>query len=150
MNSEKLFTIHKYIMIITFYILLPIGITIAIFRSKIGQNWYTYHKHTMLTVLLFAFIGIFISLYAKDSEGEKNIHPLSTIHGIVGTILVVLLLLNVGWAIIVRRYVKDEGSWLTRRMWLNGHRVFGSLIVIILVYNLYLGNKIYNKRFLNK
>ena len=150
MNSEKLFTIHKYIMIITFYILLPIGMTFAIFRSKIGKNWYTYHKNTMLTVLLFAFIGISISLYAKDLEGEKNIHSLSTRHGLVGILLVILLLLNISWAIIVRRYVKDEGSWLTRPMWLNGHRVLGTLIVITLVYNLYLGNKIYNERFVKK
>ena len=150
MNSEKLFTIHKYIMIITFYILLPIGMTFAIFRSKIGKNWYTYHKHTMLTVLLLAFIGISISLYAKDLEGEKNIHSLSTRHGLVGILLVILLLLNITWAIVIRRYVKDEGSWLTRPMWLNGHRVLGTLIVITLVYNLYLGNKIYNERFVKK
>ena len=150
MNSEKLFTIHKYIMIITFYILLPIGMTFAIFRSKIGKNWYTYHKHTMLTVLLFSFIGISISLYAKDLESEKNIHTLSTRHGLVGILLVILLLLNITWAIVIRRYVKDEGSWLTRPMWLNGHRVLGTLIVITLVYNLYLGNKIYNERFLKK
>jgi hypothetical protein len=150
MNSEKLFTIHKYIMIITFYILLPIGMTFAIFRSKIGKNWYTYHKNTMLTVLLFAFIGISISLYAKDLEGEKNIHSLSTRHGLIGILLVILLLLNIAWAIIVRRYVKDEGSWLTRPMWLNGHRILGTLIVITLIYNLYLGNKIYNERFLKK
>jgi hypothetical protein len=86
---------------------------------------------------------------AKDNESEKNIHPLSTRHGIIGVILVALLLLNVGWAIIVRRYVKDEDSILTRSMWLNGHRAFGTLIVIFLVYNLYLGNKIYNERFLS-
>jgi len=150
MDSEKLFTIHKYIMIFTFYILLPIGMLIAIFRSKIGEKWYTYHKHIMLSVLVLAFIGICISLYAKDLEGEKNIHDLSTRHGIIGVLLVVLLLLNIGWAIIVRRYVKEEGSWLTRSMWLNGHRVFGTLIVITLIYNLYLGNKIYNERFLTK
>jgi len=150
MNSEKLFTIHKYIMIITFYILLPIGMTFAIFRSKIGTTWYTYHKHIMLSVLLLAFIGISISLYAKDLEGEKNIHSLSTRHGLIGILLVILLLLNIGWAIVVRRYVKDEGSWLTRPMWLNGHRVFGTLIVITLIYNLYLGNKIYDERFLKK
>jgi cytochrome b561 len=104
----------------------------------------------MLSVLLLAFIGISISLYAKDLEGEKNTHSLSTRHGIVGILLVVLLLLNIGWAIIIRRYVKDEGSWLTRTMWLNGHRIFGTLIIITLVYNLYLGNKIYNERFLKK
>jgi hypothetical protein len=68
-------------------------------------------------------------------SSEKNIHPLSTRHGIIGVILVALLLLNVGWAIIIRRYVKDEDSILTRSMWLNGHRAFGTLIVIFLVYN---------------
>jgi cytochrome b561 len=104
----------------------------------------------MLSVLLLAFIGISISLYAKDLEGEKNIHSLSTRHGLIGILLVILLLLNITWAIIVRRYVKDEGSWLTRSMWLNGHRVFGTLIVITLIYNLYLGNKIYDERFLKK
>jgi len=149
MNSQKLFTIHKFIMYFTFYFLLPLGIVIAIFRRKIGNNWYTYHKNIMLSVLTLAFIGIMISLYAKDNESEKNIHPLSTRHGIIGVILVALLLLNVGWAIIVRRYVKDEDSILTRSMWLNGHRAFGTLIVIFLVYNLYLGNKIYNERFLS-
>jgi hypothetical protein len=68
MNSQKLFTIHKFIMYFTFYFLLPLGIVIAIFRRKIGNNWYTYHKNIMLSVLTLAFIGIMISLYAKDNE----------------------------------------------------------------------------------
>jgi hypothetical protein len=147
MDSKKLFTVHKFLMYFTFCILLPIGILIALFRSRIGNNWYTYHKHIMLSVLIGAFIGILISLYAKDLEGEVNTHKLSTRHGIIGVIVVVLLLLNIMWAIVVRRYVKDENSKLTRTMWLNGHRTFGTLILIFVIYNVYLGSTIYSDRF---
>jgi cytochrome b561 len=148
MDSQKLFNLHRQIMLFAFYILLPIGISIPLFfRKQIGQNWYAYHKHIMISVSILSFIGIMISLYTKDNEPEKNINSMSTRHGILGILLVILIILNIGWAIIIRRYINDENSKLTRKNWLYGHRIFATLIVIGLIYNLSLGKQIYNQRF---
>lgn len=128
-------------------ILLPIGICMPIFKNKVGDNWYTYHKHIMFSVLIISFIGICVSLYTKDLEGETNRHPQSTRHGLIGILLFILVLCQVSWAIIIRRYINDDGAGLTRHQWLIGHRIFSLLIIITLFYNGYLGYKIYSERF---
>ena len=148
MELSTNYTIHRYLMILAFMILLPIGICMPIFKNKVGENWYTYHKHIMFSVLIFSFIGICISLYTKDLEGETNRHPHSTQHGLIGILLFILVVCQIAWAIIIRRYINDSGSGLTRKHWLIGHQIFGSLIVITLFYNGYLGYKIYKDRFL--
>ena len=160
MELSTLYNIHRYLMIIAFMILLPIGICMPIFKDKVGENWYSYHKHIMFSVLIISFIGICVSLYTKDQEGETNRHPHSTRHGLIGILLFILVVCQMAWAIIVRRYVNDSGSGLThgvetvenrltRQQWLIGHRILGSLIVIALLYNGYLGYTIYRDRFLS-
>ena len=142
MELSTYYTIHRYIMIVAFIILLPIGICMPIFKKKIGNNWYTYHKHIMLSVLILSFIGICISLYAKDLEGESNVHPLSTFHGLIGIFLVILVLCNIAWAIIMRR-----STLLSHSKWLAGHRIFALLIITSILINAYLGYSIYKDRF---
>ncbi len=143
MELSTYYTIHRYIMIVAFVILLPIGICMPIFKKKVGDNWYTYHKHIMLSVLILSFIGICISLYAKDLEGESNVHSLSTFHGLIGIFLVILVLCNIAWAIIMRR-----STLLSHSKWLTGHRIFAILIVVSIIVNAYLGYSIYKDRFL--
>ena len=143
MDLSTYYTIHRYIMIIAFLILLPIGICMPIFKKKVGDNWYTYHKHIMFTVLILSFIGICVSLYAKDLEGETNAHPLSTFHGLIGILLVILVLCNITWAIVMRR-----STLLSHSQWLTGHRIFASLIIISILVNAYLGYSIYKARFM--
>lgn len=142
MELKKLYNIHRFIMLIAFLILLPIGIGYAFYKQKWSENWYSIHKSIMGSVAFLSVIGIFISLYTKDTEGNKNMNKYSTIHGTIGLILVCFLLFQLYWAIVVRRVIE-------RPNWLLGHRINASIIVMLVLYNLYLGYTIYIDRFVN-
>lgn len=141
MELKQLYNVHRIIMLIAFLILLPIGIGYAIYKRNWSDNWYTIHKSIMGTVVFLSVIGIFISLYTKDSEGNKNMNKYSTRHGTVGIVLVCFLLFQLYWAVVVRREIE-------RPQWLLGHRINAIVIVTLVLYNVYLGYKIYSERFI--
>ena len=112
-------------------------------KKYVGENWYTYHKNIMLSVVGLMFIGIMVSLYTREKDKEKR--QLGVRHGTLGIIIFILLLVQIWWAIVIRKQVstKSEQRLLSKKTWLNMHRVFATLIVSLIFYQLYLGLKIY-------
>jgi len=143
MEIKNLYTIHRIIMVIATCILLPIGLFMSLGKKYVGENWYTYHKNIMLSVVGLMFIGIMVSLYTREKDKEKR--QLGVRHGTLGIIIFILLLVQIWWAIVIRKQVstKSEQRLLSKKTWLNMHRVFATLIVSLIFYQLYLGLNIY-------
>ena len=126
------FNIHAIVMAFALLVVFPIGLVMS--RFKPIKSWYKYHKLAMLTTAILIFSGVIYGLYYKDTL-EENTTDISVYHSGTGIALLTVLLLQLWWAIVMRRYLKGN-KW-----WLIIHRTFAALITLLVLTQLYLGNK---------
>lgn len=138
----NLSAIHGAMQAIAFLVLFPIGGLIALLRRNIGPGWVKYHVFFQLlaTFTVFAAGGVQLykwylrSLERKD-EATKTTRKLSKkllTHIILGSVVSVLLLIQIIWAYFGRRFVE----WT---IWYNIHIALASLILSGGIANLWLG-----------
>ncbi len=126
------FYVHGSVMAFALLVVFPIGLVMSIFKPI--KNWYKYHKLAMLTTASLIFLGVIYGLYHKDNLPEST-NDISVYHSGVGIALLILILLQLWWAIVMRRYLKGN-KW-----WLITHRIFATLITIFIILQIYLGTK---------
>jgi len=136
MSSNKLFTIHAIIMSIAIFIVFPFALVMSI--GKIVDNWYNYHKYAMFLTTFLIFCGVLLSLFAKDLQSEKNLSGISALHGTLGIILLILFIIQLWWAIVMRRYLHSKNK---RNIWLVGHVLIAISIVSLVIFQVYFGYK---------
>jgi len=130
----NLFAIHGILQVLTFVILFPIGIFIALFREKIGKNWFILHitiqSLASLSVFL-ALIVINIALKNKEKEDtESNKKP--SLHVRIGTVIIYLVIFQLLWATIMRNII-------SRSIWYIIHILTAITIIILGWINIYYG-----------
>jgi len=140
MSSNKLFIIHAIIMSIAIFIVFPFALVMSI--GKVVDNWYNYHKYAMFLTTFLIFCGVLVSLYAKDLQSEKNLSGISVLHGTLGIILLILFIIQLWWAIVMRRYLHTKNK---RTVWLVGHIVLAISIVSLVIFQVYFGYKMIQK-----
>ncbi len=128
--SRKLILLH-IVLNISAIILLFAGLYYAIIKP---ENWFFKHRACMFTATFIIFLSIFYALYIKEYQFDKR-DKKSTIHGLVGIFLGMLLLFQVFIAIMYR---KELGS-----NYLIIHRIGATLIVCLLLVQIYLGYNSY-------
>ena len=134
----NLFAIHGILQLITFAVLFPLGILIAIFRERVGPNWFKLHVGIQITgslTLLSALIIVSIAKKQKQKEDNDSITHLPA-HVIVGRIVVILVILQLIWAIAFRHIIP-------RPIWFAIHMVLATGIITVGWTNLYLGYRHY-------
>ena len=140
MSSNKLFIIHAIIMSIAIFIVFPFALVMSI--GKVVDNWYNYHKYAMFLTTFLIFCGVLVSLYAKDLQSEKNLSGTSVLHGTLGIILLILFIIQLWWAIVMRRYLHNLNK---RTVWLVGHILIAISIVSLVIFQVYFGYKMIQK-----
>jgi hypothetical protein len=106
------------------------------FAIKKPQNWFFKHRALMLLATVVLFISIFYALYLKEYHSSRT--GRSSIHGHIGVLLGIILLIQVFIAITHR---KELGA-----NYLKVHKAGAMLIVILIIIQIYLGIKEYNLR----
>ena len=140
MSSNKLFIIHAIIMSIAIFIVFPFALVMSI--GKVVDNWYNYHKYAMFLTTFLIFCGVLVSLYAKDLQSEKNLSGTSVLHGTLGIILLILFIIQLWWAIVMRRYLHNLNK---RTVWLVGHILIAISIISLVFFQVYFGYKMIQK-----
>ena len=138
MDTKTLYSIHGTIMGFALLVVFPIGLIMSI--GRVSKDWYIYHKYSMGITTFLLFCGILLSLYTKDTESETSLTTLSAIHGSLGVFLVIMLLTQLWWAVVMRRFLGKE----KRSFWEKGHIVIAITVIILVVCQLYLGLKVIN------
>lgn len=123
----SLYIVHGIVQTIAL-ILLSVGLYYAIKRP---EGWFFKHRAFMFSFYVLIFIGALIALYQTEWLSKKR-PTLSMIHGIIGLTLLILVTMQVGWAIVVRKHV--EGS-----TFLGLHRLLAGGIVMLAITSLILG-----------
>jgi len=136
----NLFAIHGILQVLTFVILFPIGIFIALFREKIGKNWFILH----VTIQSLASLNVFLALIVinialknkekkekKEKEDtESNKKP--SLHVRIGTVIIYLVIFQLLWATIMRHII-------SRPIWYIIHILTAITIIILGWINIYYG-----------
>ena len=91
---------------ITAIILFLFGLYYSIIKPK---DWFFKHRACMIIATFLLFLSVFFMLYIKEYHTFtfKNKDKKSSLHGIIGIVLLIFLLLQVFIAIMFR---KDLGS----------------------------------------
>ncbi len=140
MSSNNLFIIHAIIMSIAIFIVFPFALVMSI--GKIVDNWYNYHKYAMFLTTFLIFCGVLLSLFAKDLQSEKNLSGTSALHGTLGILLLILFIIQLWWAIVMRRYLHNLNK---RSTWLIGHIIIAISIITLVIFQVYFGYKMIQK-----
>ena len=88
---EKLIKAHAWMMIISWVVLIPVGIVVARFlKDKLGVWWFRVHRFTqwMAVLATFAAFGMAIWFTNEDFKGENKSHK------IIGLIVVLVAFLE--------------------------------------------------------
>jgi hypothetical protein len=85
----------------------------------------------MFSFAILVIIGAFIALYQTEWLSKKR-SALSMVHGIVGIMLLVFVIMQVGWAIVVRKHVSGN-------VFLGVHRLLAGGIVMLALVGMILG-----------
>lgn len=125
---------HGALMCVAWTILLPLGIFFARFRSDAtGFLWITAHKRA--TVLAGGFMLVaFVIIIAWVIDTGRGARFCSTVHGKVSVSALVLLLIQIVWAVYRPGKVSAESTAREkgiRKGWEIGHRVGAMLSVIL-------------------
>lgn len=143
-SSETMSFTHGILQTIAFLVVLPIGALIAILRRQIGEGWLKYHVAFQLTGVAIVFIAGGIQLYKwhlqrknapKDAEApptKRKLSPKILIHIILGSLVSLVLIVQLFWAFLGRRYFE----WMT---WYYVHVALSSFIIAGGVTNLWIG-----------
>lgn len=121
-----------------FLVLFPIGGTIALLRHKIGPGWLKYHIFFQLlaTFVVFAAAAIQVLKWKQKKNIEvketKTLSPRLLTHVVIGSMVGILLILQLIWAFVARRYV----PW---NVWYYTHITMATLILTGGLANLYIG-----------
>jgi phosphate starvation-inducible membrane PsiE len=139
-NNNFGYTLHGILQIIAFAILFPLGIAFAIFRNKIGSNWFIYHVTTQTIGLLVVITALLVIYFVKKKSKknfEKNFENKNKkIHEILGPIVVLLLFFQFIWALIIKKFIN-------RFIWYYIHISLSFLIITGGLINIYFGINIY-------
>jgi uncharacterized membrane protein YbjE (DUF340 family) len=136
----NLYALHGILQIVAFAILFPLGILVAVFRDLVGERWFSLHIGIQTTAIVTVFVALVIAAIAnynkdnnKDNEkkDKNDTTPIPT-HVIVDSIVVVIILCQLVWAIYLRHIVP-------RPMWLVMHIILATGIILAGWTNLYLG-----------
>lgn len=132
-------SIHGILQTVAFLLLLPIGVAIAVLRHHIGPGWLKYHVFFQLlaTLVVFTASGLqFYKWYQRRKESraapKRTISPKLLTHIVLGSTVTVLLILQVFWAYLGRRYFE----WMT---WYYVHVALASIIILGGLTNLWIG-----------
>jgi predicted permease len=121
--------IHIMLQTLAFFVLFPLGVIIAAFRSVIGQSWLFWH-------VCFQLLGsvCVVAAVMVISMASKKHHNHTYTHRLLGKVVVSLIVIELIWAFIGRRIV----PW---NVWLTIHVVLATLILACGWANIYLGVK---------
>ncbi len=141
MSSNKLFIVHAIIMSIAIFIVFPFALVMSI--GRVVDDWYAYHKYAMFITTFLIFCGVLLALYTKDLQSEKSLTNTSALHSTLGIVLLILFIVQLWWAIVMRKYLHLKNK---RKTWLVGHIIFAILIVVLVILQVYFGSKILKNR----
>ena len=143
MQIKTLYTLHGLLQASAFLLLFPIGILIALSKAYIGNRWFILHIIFQTLGICCVFTAIALMAYAQylktkaqNAKPAETKKPLPT-HVIVGIIIVILIILQVIWAVFLRHTINRE-------IWVNIHILLAILILTLGWTNLYLGYALYN------
>jgi hypothetical protein len=113
-------------------LLLLAGVIIAIFRSSF-ESWYTKHRLIQLSAItiiaISTLLGLWLRAYLPRAQSDEH-----WVHGTIGIILLIFLLLQAWWAVVMGSRVDS-----TTYLWI--HRAFAGIIFLLVIVQVYLGWK---------
>lgn len=143
-NYDTLIQTHGSLMSISFLILLPIGILLALFGKSLGPRWFTMHW-IFNSVLAGSciFVAFILVVYAHI---QYNITPHFSFnfHSIFGLIIVLLVYLQISAGVIVHFFDRTK---TLEKIVLIFHKIFGRVIITSGIINIYYGLMFYNDIF---
>lgn len=141
----NLSSLHGNLQRLAFLILFPIGGAIALLRHKIGPGWLKYHVVFQITATLIVFIAAAIQIVkwkrnkkieVKEEHVQKRtLSPILLTHIVVGSMVGLLLIIQIVWAYFARRFVPWD-------IWYRIHVALAVLIVGGGISNLVIGSSI--------
>lgn len=130
-SSDHLIHIHGWLMAASWGFLIPIGVTLAIFRSVRGMRPWWFYLHSVIQTL-----GFLLSLAGIGVGAQLNIdQQLQRRHRAVG--ITVTVLAGVQWLTAVF-WRPDRGVQL-RRWWNVWHHSWGRIAFALAIANIYVG-----------
>lgn len=142
--------LHGNLQRLAFLVLFPIGGAIAMFRHKIGPGWLRYHVFFQVTATLVVFFAAGIQVYKwsqkkkiEYTEGgeegaepvKRAIPPMLMAHIVLGSMVGILLIIQLLWAFFARRYI----AW---HVWYYIHVTLAVFILAGGLGNLFIGYKV--------
>jgi hypothetical protein len=125
-SSMQWFLVHGLVQL-TSIVLLFAGLYYAIMKP---DGWFPKHRLLMLSFIGLATLGAFGALVAVEYRGKKQ-STLSVVHGVIGTLLIAVLWLQLMWAVVLRKHVG--------KAYLGVHRILASIIVLLALTSVGLG-----------
>lgn len=120
------FVVHALIQLVAVALMIA-GLYYAIAKP---EGWFPKHRLLMLSFIGLATVGAFIALIGIEYRGKKQSN-LSVVHGVIGTVLIAFLWLQLMWAVVLRKHVGNA--------YLGVHRILASIIVILALTSVTLG-----------
>lgn len=130
-SASAIWKAHGILMIASWGILLPVGTAVA----KLGRawkGWFNLHMHLQVLGVLVASAGIVIGFLMVETQWRNPVHANL---GVVILVLGALQLL----AAFLRPHPNESG----RNLWLASHVVIAAAGLIIAIYNIFEGLKLY-------
>lgn len=132
---------HGIMMIVSWCLLLPIGIAMSLFRSVTGSDgkWYRYHWMLQLAGLSVA-VSAFILVVVEMNSLSGHFSGSNAAHKIIGLIVMIIAVLQPLNALI-RPHVPKDGEEKTtkRKVWEVYHKNAGRLAALAAIVNCALG-----------
>ena len=134
----NLYAVHGVLQALAFGVLFPLGMAVALYRDSIGYNWFRLHVGIQAIAVITMFIAVACVVIEKINRDTTYtyIEKTTPTHVVVGGLVVLLVCIQILWALVIRRFVPYS-------IWYNGHVILALGIVITGWINIYLGYRHY-------
>jgi hypothetical protein len=123
-RSAVLYLTHAVLMLLSWGLLLPLGVAMALRRPRKGTFWFTVHYYSMLLGLTLALGGWGLAISTHSSFGGDE--PWAN-HGVLGTLVMGLGLAQAAIALLSR----PKKGTPNRARWELQHRATGFLATVL-------------------
>ncbi|KAL3521932.1 hypothetical protein ACH5RR_014766 [Cinchona calisaya] len=135
-HHRHLRTMHGIVNIIGWGILLPTGVIAARHFKKLPQlksdEWYSLHIRSQMSGFILGTVGWGLGMSIRNAAKEHNL----SVHGILGTIIFALTIIQV----IIAAYLRPNQEERESKKYLAiCHHLLGYVLIILIITNIYQG-----------
>lgn len=132
--------IHAGLQLLAFMLFFPLGSIIALYRERIGYQWFRLHVifQSLGTLCVALAVSFAIAHHRRENSVETE-SRIKRLHKANGYLIVSVLVFQWVWAVFARLYV----PW---NLWLNIHMILAAALIILAIGQITLGGIMFSEK----